>query len=519
MSNIVASGGCGAYTEEVRPESRWTWLTVGLIALVTLGSRLDWGSYPRFLDSYYHLGVIQGFRQAGGVALHAFWEAAPAGRPHLYPPLFHLLWVPVWALTGDPITVARLWTFLGAPLLLLTLASAARALGGPRRAALTVVAALIPVNLYLSTLIHPTATLAAIGVLGVWWLLEQRRTLAAGLLLGLIGYLHPGLPWVTALALGLLGVVDRTRRHALAIAALGLLVMAPWWWHVGQHLAALRATQPPEGRLLELPVVALLLGAVGALIAWRRAPAYRFPLALLAAALPWAARYPYRLLAQGMVPLALLGGVAIESVWAALSRRWSWGRAAGLAGLAALVTLSPSLLLHAPPGQRLAWGDTGLAAARGVPQHRGHAESLYHAREFAPFVEGLRARARPDDLLFCNYPYVNGLLSVLTGLATTTNMVPEARGQSWEAAVGQAQWIVWIKIPAELDPTSDATRHQLATARNWHLITETPIGFLYEAPGVTSRRIMNGRVIPWWVAYAALAALTLAILFTARPRA
>lgn len=501
----------------MRSESRWAWVTVGLIALVTLGSRLDWASYPRFLDSYYHLGVIQGFRQAGGVALQAFWEAAPTGRPHLYPPLFHLLWAPVWALTGNPITVTRLWTFLGAPLTLAALAMVARVFGGPRRAALTVVAALIPVNLYLSTLIHPTATLTAIAVLGVWWLLERRRIVAGGILLGLIGYLHPGLPWVTALALGLLGIVDRTRRHALAIAALGLLVMAPWWWHVARHVAALRATHPPEGRLVELPVVTLLLGAVGVLIAWRRAPVYRFPLALLAAALPWAGRYPYRLLAQGMVPLVLLGGVALESAWAALSRRWHWGRAAGLAGLAALVTLSPSLLLHAPADRRLAWGDTGLlAAAHGVPQHRGHVESLYQTREFAPFVEGLRARARPEDLLFCNYPYVNGLLSVLTGLATTTNMVPEARGQSWEAALNQARWIVWIKMLPELDPMSDTVGRQLAAARGWHLVTETPIGFLYEAPGVTSRRAVSGRVIPWWVAYTALAALLGLLWRTAR---
>src|SRR3989338_10814800 len=112
----------------------WGLATIGLIGLVTIGIGLGWDTYPRFLDSYYHLAVIQGFRQHGGVALHAFWESAPAGRPHLYPPLFHLLWWPVAALVREPITVARCWSVVGGPSLLLVMAWAGRGGAGPRAA-------------------------------------------------------------------------------------------------------------------------------------------------------------------------------------------------------------------------------------------------------------------------------------------------------------------------------------------------------------------------------------------------
>ena len=85
-------------------------LTAGLIILsVAILSAAQWPAYPYFLDSYYHLTVIEGMRQAGGPVLHAFWESAPEGRPHLYPPLFHLLWLPAIRHL-PPLFLARFWS-------------------------------------------------------------------------------------------------------------------------------------------------------------------------------------------------------------------------------------------------------------------------------------------------------------------------------------------------------------------------------------------------------------------------
>ena len=47
--------------------------------------------YPLFIDTYYHMGVIEGFSQAGGVTTRAFWELAPGGRVHIYPPSLHVI--------------------------------------------------------------------------------------------------------------------------------------------------------------------------------------------------------------------------------------------------------------------------------------------------------------------------------------------------------------------------------------------------------------------------------------------
>ena len=471
----------------MREHRIWGWITVGLIGLVAAGLRLQWETLPRFLDSYYHLAVIQGFRQQGGVTLHAFWESAPAGRAHLYPPLFHLLWWPIAALVQHPITVARLWSVAGGPVLFLAIAWAVRLVAGPRQAGLTVAAALLSSSVLFSTLLHPTATLALLFLVGAWVALEQQRVIVAGLLVGLIGWTHLGLPWIILLALAILGLADRTRRRAWTIAGLGLLLMAPWWLHVARHAAALHAIQQPESRSVELAPVLLGLGLWGVVVAWRRAPAYWFWLAVLAAALPWAAKYPYRFFsAQGLLPLVLLAGLALDE----LMERWATtrGQLVGITGvMGGCLVLGPMVANR--PAWHVRWGETGLTAAlRGIPLDRGHLESLYDARQFDPLAAALRQHAQPDDLLFCNYPHMGGLFSVLTGLATTTTMFAEAGRRPWAEALADARWVLWFKMPANVDPENNPTAQRLAQERGWRVVAETPIAWVYEQPSATARR-------------------------------
>ncbi len=56
-----------------------------------IATAVSWRMYPLFIDTYYHMGVIEGFSQAGGVTTRAFWELAPGGRVHIYPPSLHVI--------------------------------------------------------------------------------------------------------------------------------------------------------------------------------------------------------------------------------------------------------------------------------------------------------------------------------------------------------------------------------------------------------------------------------------------
>src|SRR6185436_3212168 len=100
------------------PGAAWDRASWCLIALHTVLLLSWWPLLPWFVDLYYHMNVLEGFRQAGGVALHDFWEFAPAGRPHLYPPALHVALLSFDWLPMGVITRARLASVLPYPALL-----------------------------------------------------------------------------------------------------------------------------------------------------------------------------------------------------------------------------------------------------------------------------------------------------------------------------------------------------------------------------------------------------------------
>ena len=74
------------------PSARvYTLCGIALLLVILIATVVSWRMYPLFIDTYYHMGVIEGFSQAGGITTRAFWELAPGGRVHIYPPSLHVI--------------------------------------------------------------------------------------------------------------------------------------------------------------------------------------------------------------------------------------------------------------------------------------------------------------------------------------------------------------------------------------------------------------------------------------------
>src|SRR5664280_424390 len=109
-----------------------TIVAVSFILLLRVRAHL-----PIFSDSWYHLSVIRAFFERG-LSLHAWWEFAPFGRPHLYCPLFHIVGAGLLRLTGwTLLDMAKVYDVVTFPLVLAAGWSAARCLFGQRAAFLT----------------------------------------------------------------------------------------------------------------------------------------------------------------------------------------------------------------------------------------------------------------------------------------------------------------------------------------------------------------------------------------------
>lgn len=475
---------------------RWSCAGWLLILATAILAAAHWPRYPYFWDSYYHLSVIQNFREAGGPALLQTWEAAPEGRVHLYPPLFHLLFLPARMAQIDPILLARFWTWASFPLLLLSVNEVLRRLAGPRPAALALAALLTPYSFFLGSINMVPATLTLIWGMGALLALSRQRGLAAGLFLALAFWTHAGLPWLIALSFLLFGLFSAEhRRAAWTAVGIGLLGGSGWLIHLARHLSEFQLQPRGEDRLLDTPVLFLALGLWGAVCAWKKGGLHRFWVALAIGFLPMAIGYRSRFLAtQGIFPLLVLAGFALEQ---AASRFRRQGIFVGM--LALLVLFSPALRTS-PAGIRLAWADTSLSALTGLsqPAARGYDTSLFQPRMMRELSREIRLRTPPDQLIFCNLPYVGGLLSVVSERATTNQMLRESADRPIERQIRPARLIVWVKEP---DGGIPAGMQEAVLQFHLRPVGETELAYLYLNPAAEGRHRPARAVCPWWGAW------------------
>ncbi|MBN1586530.1 MAG: hypothetical protein JW937_03770 [Candidatus Omnitrophica bacterium] len=399
----------------------WRSLSAILILLALLFSCAHYSRFPLFLDSYYHMAVVRAFDTAGGVPLWGFWEFAPEGRPHLYPPLFHL---GVIALNKSGIPLVEVFRILGVlsfPLLLFCLAFVLEHSLSPRHAFFGILVSSAPYTLYLVSSYTLPFTLATAFCWLSYAALQRRGFLAAGAWLSLACYTHTGAAVMGGLALLLYGLMNsEIRAAAWKSVCLGALLGFPWWSYVLQHHDSLEPVRRMESSLIEWVPLCLILGGAGVLwgIRQRRARSAYWLCWLTAQGL-FLVHYPYRFWsAQGLLALAILGGLVLEA-W---TRKYegSWGIKQALGLWLILQLFCPSYLNG--------WGlcESNLGAAIGLSRlERTNDVSLYNRDLADALSRAVLQNTGEGDLIWCDSGAVAALLSALTGRASSTGMWEE----------------------------------------------------------------------------------------------
>jgi len=402
---------------------RWTLGLIGVILLLLL-ARVG-GLKPSMSDTWYHLTVANRIATDGAIPGWDWWHYAPTGRPHLYPPLLHLIIAFLSGFTGSVIGAGQLCAAMFFPLALLTTWYCARRLLDSRAALLAVLLMMtdmfhfVIMEAYIAgCLVNILMPVLIVSFLGrrPWWSI---------LLMTLMYYSHLGFPHCVALGLVLFGLKYRSYlRLSLKVVCISLLFFSPWLAHVFGHLDWLAVVQKggmPGGvlqKVLSLQafnVVLLGLGLWGVRAAPRSVPGRMLPAYMLLGFLPILLSYGGRYTMHTMPMWAILGaGVVGGLLPAAAGRR----RIIGIIGLTLLPL--PSIGLFGQFGVMPITGSHMLAIVAVTGNWAlgdGEKNEAYRA-DCEELVDWLRQNTDPDEIIYVNKVWIADMISLLADRRT-----------------------------------------------------------------------------------------------------
>lgn len=492
---------------------RWkAWLPWLVLAAVSVFWLARWPTFPLALDPAYHLSIARQMQAAGGVLAYEWWEAAPVGRPHLYPPVIHLLLTPLLALGLSPLFILRFFTVAVVPAVLLTVyATTTRlgrreAAGAPDLGWACLLACLVPFTWFLQI---GEALASGFALIELLWLLvavRERCWRAASCLMALLWYTHLGMPWIALAALGwalLFKAVPEPRRAVRAIGW-GTVAALPWLLHLAFHLASFQIAGRLENSLVEINPLLVFCAAFGAWHAWRmRDAAGRLLVALWLGSVVLAFPFLFRWVSgEGVVPVCLLAGYGA----AGLADRWAGSRAAAAArwsGMTALLVglwLSPTLVI-----QRQAQGWTASASwLDSAPFHLANEQAGRLKSEdiqiYGPHLERLAQRVRqltqPGEILWSNAAYAGGLMAALAQRPTSSAMFYEVQPARAFDPVAAAQWVIWFKIDLPGMPRLP----RLIARYGLTLVADEPLALIYRRREGAAPARPPRAAVPLWAA-------------------
>ena len=245
----------------------YDYLTLGFISVIIGLSLFSWGIYPLDIDIYYHLSVMTGFNLSGGVVTHDFWNFAPYGRPHLYPPFLHIIMLMMDKMGLSVPLIGKLVSFSLYPLSLITFWLTMKRIYGRVAGFYGTLLLSVSFPYFESQAVLNPSALVMVLIPTIFYCIERGKLKAGTILLTFSLYSHMLIGYLAPLSFLLYGLFNRERRRNILIMLVvsGLLHL-PWIVHILFNLDYLR----PRGIYTQIeiqihliPVVLALMGMGG----------------------------------------------------------------------------------------------------------------------------------------------------------------------------------------------------------------------------------------------------------------
>jgi hypothetical protein len=484
------------------PEPRWDLYAFAVVALFSLFQVMQWELSPKFLDMYYHLSVMKGFNLAGGFVTSSFWEFSPAGRPHLYPPVLHILMVGLSSFGLSDFTVGRLVEVMIYPMLLFTVWRVMRKLYSPRFAFLILVIWSSVYSLYLYSVTRPAFTLAFILALWLFYGLERKNVLGSILLMGLCFYTHTVMAMILWAAVLLYGLMRKPfLRLSLKVCLWGIVLALPFLIHIISASAFLKMVSLHENVYWEIDLVVYIMAGGGFFLLKKNQGKNLIPLSLFLASAPFVFTHSARFLSgHGMIALVWLAALCVDDMIERFHQRsksfFSLIFSAGLV-FVFFQLISPVLYMnHADKDMKIKFFDRPLNHylwSRPIEETRGIENPIYFEKFLNPIVEQINRYTVPGEMIWSNFNYFSGLLAILTDRYTSDAMLPEVRAYGWLDPIRVARISIWLKEDDGSDP-----REMLRVVQRYGLVevAREELAILYLNPTAEFKQSVRAALIP-----------------------
>lgn len=403
----------------------WNSLSKLTIFSLLLLQLIRWSILPQFIDIYYHLATAWGFIQAGGYSGWDFWQYAPVGRPHIYPPLFHLILAGFIKAGINPVILAKLCEVFAPPALLLILWKFIRDNYSPKLAFFTALVFLSSFSFYLSLLNHIPATISLIlGILSLGQLFKK-NVLRSSILLALTFYTHIGISWFFALTFISYGLLNKEiRKTALTIFMAAFIFALPI---VIKELNTLRFITSlglgmHEKYLCQVKIIETILALVGLFQAMKTGKEYKLFAAMFLSSLIFVT-YPYRFLsAEGYFPVILLAAFCIFNFYHKLNRRHLI-----LVIAFFFLAFSPTFSMHKVTNERKINYEVKFFDSGFLNTLLAKGQILWFPEEYIPAAKLVKDNSSFKDITYCTFDPLGLTISSIAGRASANALLPEIK--------------------------------------------------------------------------------------------
>jgi hypothetical protein len=459
---------------------------------------------------------MRGFADAGGWVGVSFWEYAPFGRPHLYPPLFHVLELAVFKLGFSSITVARLFDLLIYPFFIFVNWRVLRELFSKELAFFNLLLVVSSYPLYLAIVNNAPFALAILFVLLSFYFLQKDKHIGSLLCLALSFYTHALMSWLGFGAILLYGFLDtRIRRNAFWVCLWSCVLAAPFLYHQARYYLFLYNAKVLEFFFFSVNLPLYILAFFGLILAFCKKGLYLFFVALTATmAVLILSNLDRFLSGQGLIPFSFLAAVFLEHLWKrVLLKNRRWVRILFFVVFIIIFYVATPVIVSSPLRKSPvltvnSWLLDKINRQTGVHTDKGR--SFYHPGLIDDAVRLVEDNSSPDDIVFSNYNYGGGMIFDLAHRATSTAMLHEVLPFNFIDPVLQARLILLFK-----EPDGGLSRELLSLVERYRLkkVGETGLVELYSNERCPFRRRFIPAKVPFWACFGLFLAAVAVISF------